>query len=81
MSLGLVSASMTSPPVNSSRFRRASDTDDPMTPSSIAASLVRRAMTSPVRVTSNQPGGSDSTWSNTDRRRSEVTRSPSHDTL
>ena len=52
VSLALVSASMTSPPVSSSRLRAAIDTELPMTVSSIVVSLVRREMTSPVRVVS-----------------------------
>ena len=80
VSLVLVIASITRPPTSSRRLRTAIDALDPTTVSSIAVSLVRRDITSPVRVTSNQPGGSRSRWSNTDRRRSAVTRSPIHDT-
>ena len=39
-------------------------------------SLVRRDITSPVRVASKKPGESASRWSNTARRRSVTTRSP-----
>ena len=80
VSLGLVSASITSPPARSSRFLTAIETLEPITVSSIVVSLVRREITSPVRVTSKKPGGSVSRWSNTARRRSAVTRSPSQDT-
>jgi hypothetical protein len=61
-------------------LRNASDADVPITMSSIAVSLVSREITSPVRVISNQPGGIFRMWSNTARRRSAVTRSPSQDT-
>ena len=44
-------------------------------------SAVRRVITSPVRPASNHDGGKVRRWSNTLRRRSAVTRSPSHDTL
>ena len=80
MSLALVSASITRPPTISSKLRIAIDALEPITVSSIVVSLVRREITSPVRVTSKKPGGSVSRWSNTARRRSAVTRSPSHDT-
>ena len=76
----LVIASMTRPPTSNSRLRTAIDALEPTTVSSIAVSFVRREMTSPVRATSNQPGGSFSRWSNTARRRSAVTRSPIHET-
>ena len=80
VSLVLVSASIARPPTSSSRLRIAIDALEPMTVSSIVVSLVRREITSPVRVTSKNPGGSVSRWSNTARRRSAVTRSPIHDT-
>ncbi len=80
VSFGLVSISITRPPRSSRRLRTAIDTLEPITVSSIVVSLVRREITSPVRVTSKKPGGSVSRWSNTARRRSAVTRSPSHET-
>ena len=80
VSLRLVSASITSPPMSSSRLRMAIDALDPMTVSSIVVSLVSREITSPVRVISKKPGGRRRRWSNTVRRRSAVTRSPSHET-
>jgi hypothetical protein len=53
--LGLVSISNTSAPAPSTVLRSAIDRLDPMTFSSIVVSLVRREMTSPVRVTSKSP--------------------------
>ena len=58
VSLRLVSISSTSAPAPSTMLRSAIDRLEPMTFSSIVVSLVRREMTSPVRVTSKNPGES-----------------------
>ena len=52
VSLPLVSASITRPPIMSSTLRIAIDALEPITVSSIVVSLVRREITSPVRITS-----------------------------
>ncbi len=80
MSFGLVIASITRPPISSSKLRIAIDALDPITVSRIAVSLVRREITSPVRVSSKKLGGNFSRWSKTARRRSAVTRSPIQET-
>ncbi len=80
VSLALVRASITRPPTSSSTLRTAIDALVPITVSSIAVSLVMREITSPVRVISKNSGDSSSRWSNSTRRRSAVTRSPSQDT-
>ncbi len=58
VSLRLVSISSTSAPRPSTLLRSAIERLEPMTFSSIVVSLVRREMTSPVRVTSKNPGES-----------------------
>lgn len=54
---------------------------EPMAFSISVVSEVRREITAPVRPCSKYEGGKDSRWSKTRRRRSAVTRSPSHETL
>ena len=77
VSFAEVSASIAKAPIISSRLRSANEAEEPTTTSSSEVSLVRREITSPVRVTSKKLGESSRMWSNTARRMSAVTRSPS----
>ncbi len=61
-------------------LRSANEALEPITTSSSEVSLVRREITSPVRVTSKNPGDRSSRWPNTARRMSAVTRSPIQET-
>ena len=75
---GLVSASMTVPPMTRSRVRRAMARVDPTTTWSNVVSEVSREMISPVRAVSKNPTWSASTRSKTAVRTSAITRSPIH---
>ena len=63
VSFGLVSTSITRPPTISRKLRIAIEALDPITVSSIVVSLIRREITSPVRVSSKNAGGRSSRWS------------------
>ena len=76
MSQGLVRASMTSPPLISSRARRAMARVEPTTVCNRVVSAVRREMSSPVRLVSKKPRSSPSTREKTATRMSATTRSP-----
>ena len=80
VSFQLVSASMIRLPIPSSALRTAMDTLVPTTCSSRTVSEVKREVTSPVRACSKKAGESSSRCENTARRRSAITRSPSHET-
>jgi hypothetical protein len=56
VSLGLVTNSITMPPMISSALRSAMETEEPTTTCSKVVSVVRRETTSPVRVISKKPG-------------------------
>ena len=71
---------MTRLPTPSTTLRRAIDTLVPMTVSSSVVSAVRREIISPVRVDLEEAGGEPQQCSNTSRRMSVMTRSPSHET-
>ncbi len=79
-SLGLVTTSMTTPPMHISVLRSATEAEEPITCSMSCASAEMRLMTSPERLISNQAGPSRTTRSNRSRRRSPTTRSPSQET-
>jgi hypothetical protein len=80
MSLGLVTASIISPPISSRALRMATEAWEPITTCSRVVSVVIRDSTSPVRVVSKKAGSRRSTWAKTRLRRSATTRSPSQET-
>ena len=80
VNLGLVTSNSTSPPIRRRTLRSAWDRLALITAWITAVSLVSRDSTSPVRVTSKNPGDSVITRSYTAVRRSVTTRSPSHAT-
>ena len=75
-SFQLTTNSITAAPDIIRRLRTNIDRPKPMTCCSRVVSVVRREITSPVRVASKNPGSSPRMWSNTARRRSVITRSP-----
>ncbi len=77
---GLVTISMVVPPRNSSILRSATETCDPTTDCNNVVSVVRRDMTSPMRVVSKNPGLRESTWLKTSRLISATTFSPIQET-
>ena len=62
VSLGLVTSSRARPPISSRRLRKACDRLALITDWMTAVSLVRRASTSPIRVSSKKPGERPVTW-------------------
>ena len=76
-SIGDVTTSMAKPPTSSNAERSHCDSAEPARLCSTVVSACSRDSTSPMRAVSNQAGDSDSTRSNTARRRSAPTRSPS----
>ena len=77
VSLADVSINNTNPPSNINMLRSAMDTDDPITDKINVVSVVRRLSTSPVRMRSKNAGLIAITRSNSARRMSDTTRSPS----
>ena len=77
-SSGDVTTSMANAPTSNSAERNHCDSADPASACNTAVSACKRDSTSPVRAVSNQAGDNAITWSNTARRKSAPTRSPSH---
>ena len=64
------------PPNRIKTFRRATETDDPISDRISVVSVVRRLTTSPVMIRSKNAGLRPTTRSNRARRMSATTRSP-----
>ena len=75
-SRGLVTAIMIDEPMNSTRLRNATDTDEPTALLICVVSAVSREVISPVLAVSKKPGASSVRCANTAARRSATTRSP-----
>ena len=79
-SLGLVTISMVKAPTSISALRIHCETAEPISACSTDTSAVSRVRMSPVRAVSKKLGDSETILSNTSRRMSAATRSPSQDT-
>ena len=74
---GLDTTIMTPAPTNSTKLRRATETDVPAAALTCVVSAVSREITSPVLASSKKAGDSEVRWAKTSLRRSATTRSPS----
>ena len=76
-SRGLVTTIMTLAPTNSTKLRKATDTEEPTAALICVVSAVSREITSPVLASSKKSAESEVRWANTSPRRSATMRSPS----
>ena len=75
-SRGLVTTIITEEPMNSTRLRSATETEEPTALLICVVSAVSREVISPVFAVSKKPGESSVRCANTAARRSATTRSP-----